>query len=122
MKLIIIVEGAPAVEMVSKKKGKKQSDVSSGVQQQGEYRLEDGVRHVEPYIYTHSTHAKGRWYGREVLEGTMKKREKKRWGEGEMMFIVQNAEWQAERPCLQTCCRLPSPARPRPHTTSHHPY
>jgi hypothetical protein len=91
MKFIIIAEGAP-VEMVSKKKGKKQGGVSSGVQQQGEYRLEDGVRHVEPYIYTHSTHAKGRWYGREVLEGTMKKREKKRWGKGVMMIIVQNAE------------------------------
>lgn len=26
------------------------------------------VRYVEPYIFTHMTHAKGRWLNREILE------------------------------------------------------
>jgi len=104
---------------VSKNKGKKQGDGRSGVQQQGEYRLEDGVRHVEPYIFTHSTHAKGRWYGREVLEGKQKKVEKRE--EGEMMSRVHITGWQAERHCLQTCCRSHSHSHSHSHSPSHSP-
>ena len=28
----------------------------------------DGLRHVKPYLYDFRTNAKGRWYGRKLLE------------------------------------------------------
>ncbi len=32
------------------------------------YFFSDGLRHVKPYVYDFRTNAKGRWYGRELLE------------------------------------------------------
>lgn len=33
-----------------------------------EYRIEGGLRHVVPYVYAFTARAKGRWWGRPVLE------------------------------------------------------
>ncbi len=32
------------------------------------YEVLDGIRYILPYVYTHETHAKGRWVGRSILD------------------------------------------------------
>ena len=38
--------------------------------EKAEYIIKDGVRHVKPYVHSFNTHAKGRWFGRSILEVT----------------------------------------------------
>jgi FtsZ-interacting cell division protein ZipA len=33
-----------------------------------EYEIRDGLRHVKPYVYSFYARAKGRWWGRSILE------------------------------------------------------
>jgi 23S rRNA-/tRNA-specific pseudouridylate synthase len=55
--------------MRKRQSGKKKAIRAAQEGEHGEYRLEEGdVRYVEPYVFTHSTYAKGRWYERSIID------------------------------------------------------
>lgn len=48
--------------------GRKSSSKRADPYSEAEYSCSDGIRSVIPYVHEFTTHAKGRWVGREIIE------------------------------------------------------
>lgn len=48
--------------------GRKGSSKRADPYSEAEYSCSDGIRSVIPYVHEFTTHAKGRWVGREIIE------------------------------------------------------
>lgn len=48
--------------------GRKGSSKHANPYAEAEYSVSDGIRSVIPYVHEFTTHAKGRWIGREIIE------------------------------------------------------